>query len=75
MKANSYVCTLNLNTAKMSENDIKIEVEKSDHATLYGVVPSFKNKIYIHIRKYYNNQPSKFGVCFPMKEWYEFIAF
>ena len=75
MKANSYVCTLNPNTAKMSGNDIKIELEKSDHATLYVVVSSFKNNIYIHIRKYYNNQPSKFGVCFLIKEWYEFIVF
>ena len=38
------------------------------------MVSSFKNNIYINIRKYYNNQPSKFGVCFPVKEWYEFVT-
>ena len=55
--------------------DIKFELLKNEKCTLFAVVTKFNKNSYIHIRKYYNDLPTKYGICFREKEWYEFVSF
>ena len=42
----------------------KFQLEQTGNSFLYAVVSPFNGINYIHFRKYYNDLPSKFGVCF-----------
>ena len=53
----------------------KFQLEQTDNSFLYAVVSPFNGTTYVHLRKYYNDLPSKLGVCFPVKEWYDFVKF
>ena len=53
----------------------KFHLDKTDKAILYAVVSPFNGVTYVHLRKYYNDLPTKFGVCFPAKDWFEFVNF
>ncbi len=55
--------------------DIKFELEKTEKSTLYLVVSRFQNNAYVHIRKYYNDHPSRFGVTFKTHDWYELVEY
>ena len=55
--------------------DLKFQLEQNGNAILYAVVSKLNNNTYVHIRKYYNDLPSKFGVCLPVKCWYDFVKF
>lgn len=59
----------------VANDDIKFELEKTEKSTLYGVVTKFMNATYIHIRKYYKNKPTRFGVCFTVEDWYKFVPY
>ena len=54
---------------------IKFQLEQNDNSILYVVVSKFNNIAYVHIRKYYNDLPTKFGICLPVKCWYDFVGF
>ena len=58
-----------------NNDDIKFEIEDGMRHKLFVTVSPFMGDTYIHIRKYYNNLPSKYGVCFRTKEWYDFITY
>ena len=55
--------------------NLKFQLEQNGNAILYAVVSKFNNIAYVHLRKYYNDLPSKFGVCLPVKCWYDFVKF
>ena len=58
-----------------TNEDVKFEIEEGKRHKLFVTVSPFMGDTYIHIRKYYNNLPSKYGVCFRTKEWYYFISY
>ena len=77
---------ININNIKMSvkrshtgepvgEANYKFELEHNDNSILYAVVSTFNNVPYVHLRKYYNNLPTKFGVCMAPKYWWSFVNF
>ena len=53
----------------------RIELEVAEKSVLLAVVSHFYGKSYVHIRRYYSNLPSKYGVCLPSVDWYEFLQF
>ena len=59
----------------IEEAGFKFQLEQNGSAILYAVVSKFNNLTYVHLRKYYNDLPSKFGVCLPVKCWYDFVKF
>jgi len=64
-----------VNRSQESGNDLKFELEVSDKCTVYAVVCVFHNDTYIHIRRYYHDKPSRFGVSFKVTQWFKFIEF
>ena len=59
----------------VGEANYKFELEHNENSVLYAVVSTFNNNPYIHLRKFYNNLPTKFGVCMPPKYWWDFVKF
>ncbi len=55
--------------------DISITLEQLEKSKLNVVVSRFNNKAYIHIRKYFNGNPTQYGVHFEHEDWKDFIAF
>lgn len=56
-------------------NEFKFELERGDTSILYAVVSKFMGESYIHIRKYYNEKPTTYGVCFKLEAWYDFVPY
>ena len=59
----------------MLDEDSMFELKKTENAILYAVVSGFNKNTYVHVRKYYNGRPTKYGINFNVADWYEFIAF
>ncbi len=59
----------------VGSEDIRFELEKADKSILYAVIGNFNNFTYVHLRKYYNDFPSKFGISFKLDEWFTFIKY
>ena len=66
----SLTMSLKRSITNDNANEKKFQLDKQGDACLYITVSQFRGDIYIHIRKYFKENPTKFGFWFkPEERW------
>ena len=65
--------SLTRSTSNDNANEQKFQLDKQGDACLYATVSQFRGDVHIHIKKYFKENPTKFGFCFKPEEWWRFV--